>query len=1834
MFKKIRYKKQKKLDKLSAENDIVFNPTSRKQKRHGIRNKLVFSVLSLSLFLPMLEPLTAFADPTTGGQTQQPQTTTPQDPNAGGGQPQQPNGGGQQPQQPGGNGTGTGENSNDARKNNVTVGKMATLGVSSEQGYKADMSSLSGNELRTLGVFISNYYVPFSTQVGNVKDEKDSKEVQDSIVKALTETNAFEKGIAEKISKVVTNASKQSVQPLYFAQSKDGENFEAVDGGNGKKGKHATFYEFLDQISGYAYKRSNELPYPDIKDGVDKNGDKMVSAYKGSVWNYDPNSKKNEGALYWGSADKVDKSHIMFNWNPTSSDGGGQTASQTVMAEIYKYLDPENSVGTSFLDYTEKERGKGSKGETVTKMLEEEKFKKDSSIEAIYKRSMYDWKMYVDAIGNILVDTGKRQYVVVPAAMNPFIFKKKETDSGGKELDFGRAVPINNFVSLALASKGNLVTGKPTQHTAYFNLGNIYDKFSKDTKYKQPALYKFPGSKDVDWTEKQSWSDTGTTLSEGLLDSLTTQFAINSYGVKGDKDWGKWLKRTTESFSVNKGNDIQSYDHDKLTKEKTFPFSFNTNEFNGNDAIYAPRSGLNSKPGHFIIGDLVAFDNLGALNTTTTQPAKPQQGGDQAQQQQQQPQQTPTADTSSDGKPLTLDSYKKNYKVIADKGHEVIKRTPNALWDTDGKPLIDYKDISSDGAFGDKLSPKINEVSVAKNQIARDYGANLFVTYMFAALGGKEGVDKVGFEIGFTRLPTFDGNLALEGAVTEADKKAEKEANVDELMNMAYYFLHPTEGISYFSRWAKTKIGAFFVGWHNDMTGASNAQNTTGYTRYIGFNGFTTMPSLSDMQWTDWMVKSYLDWGIYLIIFVVVIMIFYVAIGEISIQRAILGVGIFSLCLYLPPIAINSSVEFTNSVSNSIYGKKFLYWGIVQQQTYAKKIDEVAKKGEEGKSDDYTIGLMRLQGENNKGLYADNTSIGRTVTLKWMAPKKDNYLYQIEQEIKGSTGNMSPMFQRVLNNTLAGNLSGERYVDSNEALYLYRTYTDIGNYARYYYGNLMGDKVYDTGAVNHDIGDTSASMGNVNMTRQYESYMQGTKENSLTERKEKGFINDEQDAIHGASTDKTKVKRLYAPLSSEPVAKSSQQRISKVNVGDEVGLRKEYFNTTVRNFNNHGQSLQEQIAGGSSATSENLASTASFALFTESPFYYFSWFLYDNGMKFESGKHDTFRNLMMKDNDSFFYNYKIKKESSGYGELKDYMDMGSMFHTIIPYLREVNKPLKEWSSIYGTKPYPEIPTKEEDFANQGDKNSEEYYKYWFNISLARLFNTYTPWVDAMYDTDYAKPENITYGGKKQTIIDPINPKSYEIRPMVFSESEMAYYGLKDYNLTTVESKIIKVQRQTRNDLLRLMNYYNFDDNVLNQTASMIMTFNFNKEFSQENFITESFVQYPQSFELKNFSYDAYLRLILAQTTGETITGDDGKLSIYDRVVEKSSILTGILLVLGDIVAIYGIPTMKFVFLVLVFVLSVVTIFVKALRVEISFRRVVWQALAKPLIQFCGVTLGHSLVISFFMSEGLTDVTGKTTYSIALGDPVMTLVVLLLINIVTLVLYSFIVMGLVRSLIVYGKLAGTIVGGIVASAGTFASATAGKVTGSVNDKMFGYGGSEANGKSAPSSTSAQADPETRGSRNVEPELSVREDMRYRRANEEAYGSKERPKDNTNVEDMINRGKENFQESERERYKEQRNYSNDLNDYDLNDIAESRKHTHNHTHNHEHNYQGSADGRGNVPETESLDELAQNRRETQTSDLQKPHSSSRTDAQRELERKKAEADEVKKKYNLDD
>src|SRR5690606_10899920 len=120
--------------------------------------------------------------------------------------------------------------------------------------------------------------------------------------------------------------------------------------------------------------------------------------------------------------------------------------------------------------------------------------------------------------------------------------------------------------------------------------------------------------------------------------------------------------------------------------------------------------------------------------------------------------------------------------------------------------------------------------------------------------------------------------------------------------------------------------------------------------------------------------------------------------------------------------------------------------------------------------------------------------------------------------------------------------------------------------------------------------------------------------------KRKGFINDYEGALDGSSTNRNRAKRIFAPLSSQIVANTANQDVSKLSVGDTIGLSSTDLKATIRNFNNHNSDLKSQLKSSSSAA--DLASTSSFALYTESPYYYFSWFLYDNGMTAQSGAHD------------------------------------------------------------------------------------------------------------------------------------------------------------------------------------------------------------------------------------------------------------------------------------------------------------------------------------------------------------------------------------------------------------------------------------------------------------------------------------------------------------------------------------------------------------------------------------------------------------------------------------
>ena len=167
----------------------------------------------------------------------------------------------------------------------------------------------------------------------------------------------------------------------------------------------------------------------------------------------------------------------------------------------------------------------------------------------------------------------------------------------------------------------------------------------------------------------------------------------------------------------------------------------------------------------------------------------------------------------------------------------------------------------------------------------------------------------------------------------------------------------------------------------------------------------------------------------------------------------------------------------------------------------------------------------------------------------------------------------------------------------------------------------------------------------------------------------------------------------------------------------------------------------------------------------------------------------------------------------------------------------------------------------------------------------------------MEDCEYAKKETIRVLGQKYTVTNPLDPTTYfdmaledftdengnsykagdivSGRFLVFSRSEMKYYGLNWEDLTRVEQKIINVQDKVYKETLKLVNYKAVSDENLIHAFAMLETFIFNQEFSQKNITNDGgYIMYPQGYELKAFTYDAYLRLVLAESS-DNIDLEDG-----------------------------------------------------------------------------------------------------------------------------------------------------------------------------------------------------------------------------------------------------------------------------------------------------------------------------------------------------------------------
>lgn len=1493
--------------------------------------------------------------------------------------------------------------------------KLAAAKQSGEGGKSKSMTEL---EIKTAGFYLSNFYTPYVTQVGS-----DSSLNKDDIVLALKDGAGIADGFATDLGGKISAAMKQA-QGLNLVVTQDGGKtwksvgsatyFDVLAGMTGMMMSQdprviagASFYGNSGDKYGYTWYKRLGLDLSKDKTGVDglDAQDMSASTTQAKFGEY---SGKKQFYMGLSTADgsSIERRQVIMDWNPLVQYGGEATPTQALFYRNLQKINPKTTVGASVLSMVRDWSNGGDKYKSIaqssTPLTDFKEKAEHGDFEFLYNSSIFGWKMLEDAFGNVLMQTGgydnEATYVVMPGSQNPYMFAKKgdsssapkdekkddkKSESDEKKDDdnksakeknggisageydqwlnnilndeingAGKNLPVNNLNTLALINEGGFISWSDN-----FSYGSGLDDLHR-------RLTVITGSNNNKWDEGGKISDLGDDWGTTSWDMLISQFSAKMLGKTNSKKAEEGFKK----LGISSGNDYITYDknpggsHDLGRSDFSDLQSSWGASAGSNDAT--PIMGDNAWTKSGVIHEITAFDNFD-LNKAAEGYGEP-------------------------GKVLKT-SY-----IFKEGGTEV------ALNDKDTGKLSGsfWQGVGTAGKMKDSFKTSASSTN---------YAANIFVTYLIVT--AKPTDSEVKFVINFSNTPNLN---------TDASDDGDGSANDIILKNMAYYMLNPTLGREYKQRWSKTFLNSILLQSHQDMVGSNNSNVNSGRTRYLEMSGFATVPNLNEVSFTAYLYDNFATWGVLLIGFALLISLVFVAVGQMAFTSAIMSLLMFGTMLYVPPKILNSSINITNTISNSFYKDKFMFWAMYSHQNYVDSVSELKESGDAGDTGTYNRILNIIQGgdgenENSKrgGLYEWQTQLGASVKVRWMSPKKDGYVEQALRDTESSVeGSMSDGMGALTESLLGKSLSKEEFLDDIDASYMFRGYTDISDYSRFYYGNIMGDNYSGNGTQNHAIGSWESAVAKIYPVTEGDNrkdrisimdYLQGSEQNSLFERKKLGFINDRSKAIESGSDNLSKMKRIYAPISSDTVSKMSNFDVNKVRVGDEVGLDKNYFMATIRDFNNHTKGFNEILSelnkdhGGQSLESGDAVSLSTFALFTESPFYYFSWGLYDNGLQTKNGSSGEFKKMMLENNDAFFYNYDMEAGKNGYGSMKDFLDMGSMFKVTIPYLREANKPLLAWSNKYGTAAFKGYSAKSEALDAIEDKSSEEYYKTWFNVSLDNLYRTYSPWVDTMYDLDMAEREEIEYGGQREVIEDPINPASYHIRPMVFSRSEMDYYGLKEVDLTRVEKAIIKTLDDTRRDWLQLMNYTQLDDTVLNTAASMIATFNFNKNFSQTSLLHRNYVMEPQGFDLRQFSYDGYLRLILQRASGESIFyNKDLKSDIYEIIAERGGTGTALLLWVQSFVAVYIIPTLRLLMLVLMPIAVILSVIAAFIRRDKSYAKMVARDVVIPFYAFLGITLAMAWVVSMMMGDaGNTIVVDTASKGINFKDPSTTLTMLLI-----------------------------------------------------------------------------------------------------------------------------------------------------------------------------------------------------------------------------------------------
>ena len=1483
-----------------------------------------------------------------------------------------------------------------------------------------NVSDMTEDQLRFLGVYLSNFYIPFGTEIGTSGGEM-SETTKKDMVETLQQKFAFSEELATSIVEIIFGYTRSSLQDLsvYVSEGYQDGNYIKVDiapnyynflrlmegraddvfhkYAHWRENKNADNGEMLYEIAKWTYGvDSSESGYNSLSEGKKKNCEAIDgiirNKYKYFYFAYGDGGQITpvaDGVLDFSGRDANDKLGILYK-DKSSRGISKYSASQVAFLKCLEASNIEKGYGYSYLDFSVNDEFDGDSIDNLTN-------------EDCMKMSILGSTMAVDCFGDIITMGANHQVVIIPGCINPYTWRP--VDSDGNDIDSeqaGKYYNIANAISMTQAKVSSEDSGA---------VNEFIRSTSTSNSSVQGVIQFVPNfgvlNKNLD-NIKQNWSLANDADGDYAISGIrhmrgTTKYEFNTtfWVFSADDDSRDFMIKAQNGFTEAYPNDLTYY-YGASNKD------VNSNKVSSSTVTFdcvVPRSrykdgmyyGVDMSNSVNLLTKMIFIDNLGVYQ-------------------------------NADG--TSKDFSAINVAGFVDKDGK-----------TGGSSNVTFGNHSFGNLYNDIQSGKLSVPYDASEQAL----CALYVTYCWAGLydssSKKDTIGRLGYRMNTEGLPDMNNSPIIFDGLNSID------AELNAIKDWVYYLLHPTEGFDYVRILLTNTINHLLLGWHTDMVGTNGTGVTVGVTKYRSNMGYVTMPDLSEIQWTNSLISFYNDCIPFLIIAFIVLMLFAYITKIMSFQHALIGVLLFSICALLPVNLINASVGYSNRITQNIYGDKFTYWALVQQESYAKVIDEAANGSETNTYDNY----LRTLYSANEAVYTNQGN--ESILIKWQAPKKMASLVLTENDAESVSG-LSETGLRMLSGMLNNTYSGESYVDDEDSVYMYRSYLDISNFSRYIYRGI------DNGTVKSYSSLSSTDTSN------WKSFRDGNNQMIVPISQ---FSSDYKDYIQSGYTDGTNFNTesnysdqfyLTVPISSNIISDVLVD-YGKINeykdTSDLVPINSDVFNFGIPQFTNDTAEFDAETFTSTGMitdasrkhdletylhnySEEDLVGLAAYALYSENPYYYFSWKLYADGLDANDSNSGStgFKNLLLGQTEGkYFYNIE------GNGGLKDFMNMRGLFTYIIPYMRQCNDMVREWDDIYGIFVYEGVPTEEGHWDEVKD-DPELKAKYWHNLNVTRLYGIYCPWVDVMYDCSYSKAETINVLGSKYVVEDPINPNSYpEERPMIFSETEMEDYGLTEADLTKVEKLILKCNEQYQERMFELLNYYNFSDVTLNSAAAMNCAFVFNNTFSENGVFSENHNIYPQSFDLANFSYDAFLRLALSTSTGESLLDDSavesggltstGKSSgdFYERLVNRSSVFTVIVMLVLDVVSIYVIPAMRIFFLIVIFLVIIFILLVSAFRVEdnMKFSKKVATQFLAPLGLFFLTTIGFAWGISLFLGVGNDSVTNSNPLHISIGDPTMLMIIFLVLDIILILLYWKILKGALHSVRHQAKLAGNFLSGL-------------------------------------------------------------------------------------------------------------------------------------------------------------------------------------------------------------